>query len=245
MRRRRRKNIKRSRVPIRKTRKKPPVDFSKRSLNCGIYKIQSKIKPERCYIGSAVDIKKRWWAHLRNLRNNKHQRILQNHYNKYGEKDLVFSVVRLCVREAAVPLEQIYLDKMKPYFNINTDSSSPLGTTPSAETRQKIIDGIKMKIQEKISIDEFDGKRFQIRLVKPTNQRKAVITHYLHNIDNGVAKHFKKDANNIKRKKTIFHLLQKMLCSNFFLKLKMFLFLHPTITLLNSLTYLLVLVAFV
>jgi len=51
-----------------------------------------------------------------------------------------------------------------------------------------------MKIQEKISIDEFDGKRFQIRLVKPTNQRKAVITHYLHNIDNGVAKHFKKDA---------------------------------------------------
>ncbi len=53
-----------------------------------------------------------------------------------------------------------------------------------------------MKLKEKISIDELDGKRFQIRLVEPVpaNEKKAVITHYLHNIDNGVAKHFKKDA---------------------------------------------------
>jgi DNA (cytosine-5)-methyltransferase 1 len=51
-----------------------------------------------------------------------------------------------------------------------------------------------MKVKEKISIDEFDGKLFQIRLIEPTNYRKAVITHYLHNIDNGASKHFKKDA---------------------------------------------------
>ncbi|MEI7597432.1 MAG: DNA cytosine methyltransferase [Bacteroidota bacterium] len=53
-----------------------------------------------------------------------------------------------------------------------------------------------MKLKEKISIDEFDGKRFQIKLVEPVsaNEKKAVITHYLHNIDNGVATHFKNDA---------------------------------------------------
>lgn len=53
-----------------------------------------------------------------------------------------------------------------------------------------------MKLKEKISIDEFDGKRFQIKLIEPfsANHKKAVVTHYLHNIDNGVAKHFKKDA---------------------------------------------------
>lgn len=53
-----------------------------------------------------------------------------------------------------------------------------------------------MKLKAKISIDEFDGKRFQIRLVEavPVNHKKAVITHYLHNINNGIAKHFKKDA---------------------------------------------------
>jgi DNA (cytosine-5)-methyltransferase 1 len=55
-----------------------------------------------------------------------------------------------------------------------------------------------MKLKEKISIDEFDGKCFQIKLVEPVqaNEKKAVITHYLHNIDNGVAAHFKKDALN-------------------------------------------------
>lgn len=51
-----------------------------------------------------------------------------------------------------------------------------------------------MKIKEQINISEFDGKRFQIRLVVPTNERKAIVTHYLHNIHNGVSKHFKKDA---------------------------------------------------
>jgi len=51
-----------------------------------------------------------------------------------------------------------------------------------------------MKTKEKISIDEFDGKRFQIRLIEPKDNKKAVLTHYLHNIQNGVSKHNKKDA---------------------------------------------------
>ena len=34
----------------------------------GIYKIESKIKPERCYIGSAVNINRRWNVHLRALK---------------------------------------------------------------------------------------------------------------------------------------------------------------------------------
>jgi DNA (cytosine-5)-methyltransferase 1 len=48
--------------------------------------------------------------------------------------------------------------------------------------------------KEQISIDEFDGKRFQIRLLEPNENIKAILTHYLHNINNGVAKHYKKDA---------------------------------------------------
>jgi DNA (cytosine-5)-methyltransferase 1 len=51
-----------------------------------------------------------------------------------------------------------------------------------------------MKTNEKISIDEFDGKRFQIRLVEPLDNKKAVLTHYLHNFHNGISKHYKKDA---------------------------------------------------
>jgi DNA (cytosine-5)-methyltransferase 1 len=53
-----------------------------------------------------------------------------------------------------------------------------------------------MKLKEKISIEEFNGKRFLIKLIEPnlSNQLKAVITHYLHNIDNGVSNYFKKEA---------------------------------------------------
>jgi DNA (cytosine-5)-methyltransferase 1 len=51
-----------------------------------------------------------------------------------------------------------------------------------------------MKLKEQISIDEFDGKRFQVRLVESSEDSKAVLTHYLHNIHNGVSKHYKKDA---------------------------------------------------
>ena len=39
--------------------------------------------------------------------------------------------------------------------------------------------------KERISIDEFDGKRYQIRLVEGIEE-KAVLTHYLHNYRNGV-----------------------------------------------------------
>lgn len=51
-----------------------------------------------------------------------------------------------------------------------------------------------MKLKENISIDEFDGKRFQIRIVEPDNNKKAVLTHYLHNIHNGSSKYYKEDA---------------------------------------------------
>ncbi len=53
-----------------------------------------------------------------------------------------------------------------------------------------------MNFKEKISINEFDGKKFKVRLIEAVdvNQKKAVITHYLHNLNNQSEKVFKKDA---------------------------------------------------
>lgn len=52
----------------------------------GIYKIQSKVKPERIYIGSAVNIRHRRNQHFSSLSlNNHHNKKLQYHYNKYGK----------------------------------------------------------------------------------------------------------------------------------------------------------------
>lgn len=51
-----------------------------------------------------------------------------------------------------------------------------------------------MKMIEKISIDEFDGKKFKIRFLETDDNRKAVVTHYLHNYNNGIKKHYQKEA---------------------------------------------------
>lgn len=49
-------------------------------------------------------------------------------------------------------------------------------------------------MKEEISIDEFDGKKFKIRFVEEDDNRKAVLTHYLHNYHNGVKDHFEEEA---------------------------------------------------
>jgi len=54
-----------------------------------------------------------------------------------------------------------------------------------------------MKLKETISIDKFDGRRVKIKIYEPIepNHKKAVITHYLHNIKTPkISKIFKKEA---------------------------------------------------
>lgn len=51
-----------------------------------------------------------------------------------------------------------------------------------------------MLAYEKISIEEFDDKQYQIRLIEPIPEEKAILTHYLHNKNNGVFKHYEKEA---------------------------------------------------
>jgi len=94
----------------------------------GIYKIQSVINPERCYIGSAINFNKRRRGHLELLRRNKHpNNKLQNHFNKYGENDLQFSVLLGCEKEYLIENEQFFIDSYKPWFNICPKAGNSLG----------------------------------------------------------------------------------------------------------------------
>lgn len=111
----------------------------------GIYQIQSKCKPERIYIGSAVNISRRWNEHINNLKSKKHiNRKLQNHYNKYGEVDLMFSILLGCEKEDLLKVEQYFLDTYKTYFNIRKDAVSCYGTTQPAELRKRRSELMKM-----------------------------------------------------------------------------------------------------
>lgn len=105
----------------------------------GIYKIQSKLKPDRIYVWSAVDIFQRWRNHLSDLRLNKHHSSkLQNHSNKYGESDLVFSVLLGCAKEELIKHEQFFIDSINPFFNNCKIAGNSLGFKHSKESRIKI-----------------------------------------------------------------------------------------------------------
>ena len=106
----------------------------------GIYKIQSIVKPERFYIGSALNIKNRWSSHLDYLRKEKHNRILQNHYNKYGVDDLEFIILEPCLPEFLLIREQYYIDFLKPYFNVCLVAGNSCGVKATDETRKKMSD---------------------------------------------------------------------------------------------------------
>ena len=57
-----------------------------------------------------------------------------------------------------------------------------------------------ISIKTNISIEEFENKKYQITIAEPVNEDRAILTHYLHNIRNGVSKHYKKDALKVLKK---------------------------------------------
>lgn len=119
----------------------------------GIYKIQSKTKPDRVYIGSAIKIDKRWNIHLHHLRYNKHgNKRLQNHYNKYGEEDLVFSLLLECDKDELLMREQEFIDLYHPFFNICQKAGSPQGRVVSEETKEKIRNFLRGRKQSEETI---------------------------------------------------------------------------------------------
>jgi group I intron endonuclease len=107
------------------------------SKEAGIYSITSKINGKR-YIGSAIRICTRWSNHKSMLKINKHHSPqLQNHYNKYGLEDLIFSVVEIIekadltlqeFKELLLEREQFYLNNWNEcQFNCLKTAGSLLG----------------------------------------------------------------------------------------------------------------------
>jgi group I intron endonuclease len=93
-------------------------------MTCGIYSITSP--SGKCYIGSSINVERRFKQHKLELRNNRHHGFkLQAAYLKYFGA-LVYQIVEVCPEDILRHVEQEYLDAYKPEYNSTYDAYSPM-----------------------------------------------------------------------------------------------------------------------
>ena len=112
---------------------------------CGVYKIVNLAKGD-CYVGQSQNVQKRIAEHFRLLRNGNHiNPRLQNAFNKYGEKNFLWSVEVVCedpsdldvVEEAFLKEDARFLEPT--FYNIADFSHAPMrGRSHSAAVKAKI-----------------------------------------------------------------------------------------------------------
>lgn len=106
----------------------------------GIYKILNKTNG-KFYIGSAVNIKVRWYQHKWYLNNGNHHNLyLQRAWN-LNKDDFEFITLELCknIRER----EQHWIDLLKPDYNLAPTAGSLLNYKHSEETKRKMSEDRK------------------------------------------------------------------------------------------------------
>ena len=111
----------------------------------GIYKIVNTINGHK-YVGSSVNIKKRWHEHRRELKQNKHHSpYLQRAWNKYGEDAFEFLIIEECkpIKETLREREQLWIDTLRAYgktgYNVaKFAGASMLGMKHTAKSLKKM-----------------------------------------------------------------------------------------------------------
>lgn len=109
-------------------------------MQTGIYSISSP--SGKRYVGSAVDIERRWRSHRLLLCKGTHHNIgLQRAAAKYGADKLQFEILELCAQSVLLAREQWYFDNTRCHFNRYLTAGSP-GPGPrgehSPQTRARI-----------------------------------------------------------------------------------------------------------
>ncbi len=87
-------------------------------MSQGIYRIEN-ILNRKVYIGSSLDIERRFKQHKQDLKENRHHSYkLQNDFNKYGNFDnFAFEIIEQteCSRTELLVIEQYYIDRYNAY----------------------------------------------------------------------------------------------------------------------------------
>ena len=110
----------------------------------GIYIIRN-LQNKKVYIGSAIDIEKRWYCHLRRLNKECHENEhLQRAWNKYGPEVFGWKILIRCDIDNLLHYEQRAVDIYKAaigwenLYNMSPTTGSTLGFKFSHESKAKL-----------------------------------------------------------------------------------------------------------
>jgi group I intron endonuclease len=121
----------------------------KKDKHSAIYSI-SHPASKSVYVGSSVDVERRWRSHRKDLELQRHRcQHLQRAWIKYGGDGFVFDILEDCqpVKEQLLALEQHWMDYYKStgLYNTCPIAGSPLGLKLTIEQRGKISNAQKGK----------------------------------------------------------------------------------------------------
>jgi group I intron endonuclease len=148
---------------------------------CGIYEIVNIVNDKR-YIGQSKNIYVRFRSHKNKLRNNQHHNsYLQNAWNKYGENNFIFNVIKICDDTELDDLEKQYIGlyntcNRKCGYNIDNGGNS--NKHLSTETREKISKAHK---KENLSVETLKKMSDSAKRRCSTQEWKQ----YYHNVLSG------------------------------------------------------------
>lgn len=106
----------------------------------GIYRITNKVNGST-YVGSAINFKKRWSWHRKDLKAKRHRnKYLQNAWHDYGEDTFIFSILEICAKEKLIEREQYWINSfncVRPNgYNLAPIAGNSLGIKRSDETKK-------------------------------------------------------------------------------------------------------------
>ncbi len=111
---------------------------------CGVYTITCTVNG-RVYVGSSIDVARRFRHHIRALQEDKHDNRYLNHsWKKYGEAAFLLDVIEIVSNpKLLIEREQWWIDRLNSAnrskgFNISPHAGNTLGVKYSEESKRKI-----------------------------------------------------------------------------------------------------------
>lgn len=126
----------------------------------------------------------RWRNHLYRLRSKKHEKKLQNAYNKYGEKNIYFKIIEKCDKNIQFDREQFWINKFNSYKNgynscPNSKPKQSFLNTKKAKEKRDSIRKINSEKKESIILELYKKNLSNLQICEITKFNPKTVSKYL------------------------------------------------------------------